>query len=87
MSSEPVPRSCWCLAAEGVAALLVRVPGVIHGFLDHVDSVDVAGGALADVCAYLREMLACQRPDGPAATREPLRSGEGGDLSCDRDAH
>jgi acetyl esterase len=45
------------LAAENVPVELVQVPGVVHGFLDHADSVDLAREALADVCAYLRKAM------------------------------
>lgn len=53
------------LAAENVPTELVRVPGVVHGFLDHADSVDLAREALVDVCAYLRRALACAGPQAP----------------------
>jgi pimeloyl-ACP methyl ester carboxylesterase len=74
------------LAAENVLVELVRVPGVVHGFLDHADSVDLAREALADVCAYLRRALACAGPQAQASSARAMGSGNGGERLCGHDA-
>jgi acetyl esterase len=75
------------LAAQNVPAELVRVRGVIHGFLDHADSVDLAREALAGVSTYLSALLARQGPEVPVPGNTAGFPGHAGEGLCDHDAH